>query len=289
MNYVFYLFFNWFFYYLVEVRGFAAERAAALSAAQWVIGAVGAAAGGLACDARMRRDGLRRGARVVPVAGLVAAGLLLLAGSWVSQPLVAVALLAACFGCIQLTDAAYWAATIAVADRHAASATGVLNTGGNLVGFAGALAVPVIARWLGWPWAIASGAVAALVGAALWLWIRADRRLELPESADERVSFGRRPVRPAGGRRDGPWPTALDRCTTTDTSTPTPTPTRGATTARVKPRLPPRHRRGPAWCGPARCTPRWSARPRGAARSAAWRSSPGTSARTRVRAPSTGT
>ena len=42
MNYVFYLFFNWFFYYLVEIRGIEEERAGALNAAQWLIGAVGA-------------------------------------------------------------------------------------------------------------------------------------------------------------------------------------------------------------------------------------------------------
>ncbi len=185
MNYVFYLFFNWFFYYLVEVRGFDQRQAAALTASQWVVGTVGAALGGLACDRAMRRLGLRRGARLVPVAGLVAAALLLAAGARVEAGGPAVVLLAACFGCIQLTDAGYWAATIAVGDRHAASATGVLNTGGNLVGFAGALLVPAVARVFGWPWAMGSGAVAALLAAALWFWIRADR--PLAESPDPRL------------------------------------------------------------------------------------------------------
>jgi membrane protein implicated in regulation of membrane protease activity len=50
-----------------------------------------------------------------------------------------------------------------------------LNTGCNLVGFVGALLVPMTADALGWPWAMASGALLALVGAALWLGIRADR------------------------------------------------------------------------------------------------------------------
>jgi ACS family glucarate transporter-like MFS transporter len=147
------------------------------------VGSVGAVLGGWACDVRMRRDGLRRGAKQVPVAGLVLGALLLVAGAWIDEPLVAVSLLAASFGCMQLTDAAYWAATIAVGDRHAGAAAGILNTAGNLVGFAGALAVPVIARWLGWPSAIGSGAIAALIAAALWLGIRADRRLELPASS----------------------------------------------------------------------------------------------------------
>jgi ACS family glucarate transporter-like MFS transporter len=175
MNYVFYLFFNWFFYYLVEVRGFEAERAASLTGAQWILGAVGATLGGVLCDRAMRRLGPRRGARILPVVGLVGSAALLAAGAFATQPALAVALLAACFGMNQLTEASFWAATISVGGRHASTATGVLNTGGNLVGFVGAVLVPVIARALGWSWAISSGALVALVGALLWTWIRADR------------------------------------------------------------------------------------------------------------------
>ncbi|MDH3404422.1 MAG: MFS transporter [Acidobacteriota bacterium] len=183
MNYVFYLFFNWFFYYLVEVRGFPVEQAAALSAAQWIVGAVGAALGGLLCDRMMQRFGPRWGARLVPAFGLVASAVLLAGGAWAESPGLAVGLLAASFGCNQITDPGFWAATIAVGDRHAGSATGILNTGGNLVGFAGALLVPAAARVFGWPWAMASGALVALLGAVLWLWIRADRPLVVPAAA----------------------------------------------------------------------------------------------------------
>jgi ACS family glucarate transporter-like MFS transporter len=177
MNYVFYLFFNWFYYYLVEIRGIDAEQAGVLNAAQWALGAVGATLGGLLCDRMMQRFGARRGARVLPILGLVGSALLLAAGAWASEPLLAVALLAACFGMNQLTEASFWATAIAVGGRHASAAGGVLNTGGNLVGFFGALLVPWIAGAMGWPWAISSGAFVALLGAALWLWIRADHAM----------------------------------------------------------------------------------------------------------------
>jgi ACS family glucarate transporter-like MFS transporter len=179
MNYVFYLFFNWFFYYLVEIRGIEAERAGSLSAAQWIIGAVGATLGGLLCDRMMRRFGARRGARVLPIVGLVGSALLLAAGAWTTDPMLAVALLAGCFGLNQITEASFWATTISVGGRHASAAAGVLNTGGNLVGFFGALLVPATANALGWPWAISSGALVALVGAALWAWIRGDREMRI--------------------------------------------------------------------------------------------------------------
>ena len=177
MNYVFYLFFNWFFYYLVEVRGFEAGYAASLTAAQWVLGAAGATLGGVLCDRMMQRLGPRRGARILPVVGLVASAALLAAGAFSARPALAAALLAACFGMNQLTEASYWAAAICVGGRHASTATGVLNTGGNLVGFVGAVSVPLVARLLGWPWAISSGALVALVGAMLWTRIEADRPL----------------------------------------------------------------------------------------------------------------
>jgi len=38
----------------------------------------------------------------------------------------------------------------------------------------GGLMVPFIAAWLGWSAAIISGSVFAIVGALLWLFIRAD-------------------------------------------------------------------------------------------------------------------
>lgn len=178
MNYVFYFFFNWSFHYLVEERGFAEQQAGWLFSAQWIIGAVGATLGGLSCDRLMRRFGLRQGARILPIAGLVASGGFLAAGALASEPGVAVALMAASFGFTQVTESAFWAATIAVAGRHASAAAGVLNTGGNLPGAVGAMLLPLAAAAMGWTWAVASGGAVALVGAALWLWIRADRPME---------------------------------------------------------------------------------------------------------------
>jgi ACS family glucarate transporter-like MFS transporter len=177
-NYVFYLFFNWFFYYLEDVRGFAAGSAGWLSSAQWILGAVGATLGGLSCDGLMRRFGLRRGARILPVAGLLASGGFLVAGAVAPDPVVAAVLLAASFGFTQVTEAAFWAATIAVAGRHASAAAGVLNTGGNLPGVVGGILVPMLASALGWTWAVASGGAVAVVGAVLWFWIRADQAME---------------------------------------------------------------------------------------------------------------
>jgi ACS family glucarate transporter-like MFS transporter len=177
MNYVFYMFFNWVFYYLVTVRGFAEQQAGFLTAAQWVAAAVGAALGGYICDLLCRRYGIRRGCAWPGIVGVGISGVLLFAGSVIDSGYLAVACLAFSFLFNQLTEGAYWAAAIGIGGRHTAAACGVMNTGGNVVGFVNALLVPLIAGTLGWTAAMTTGAVFAFVGASLWLFIRADRRM----------------------------------------------------------------------------------------------------------------
>lgn len=176
MNYVFYLFFNWFFYYLLQIRGFDAQVAGALTSAQWILGALGATAGGFVCDRLSRGIGFRWGPRVLAIPSLVACAVCLYAGANAPTAAMTVTLLCIAFGCTQLTEAAYWSTTIAVAGRHASSAGGILNTGGNCAGFVGGLLVPLVAQWLGWTLAVSTGALFALFGAGLWFFIRGDRR-----------------------------------------------------------------------------------------------------------------
>jgi cyanate permease len=83
------------------------------------------------------------------------------------------------FGCTQLTEGSYWAAAIFVSGKHASAATGVMNTGGNVVGGIGALLVPVMAGAFGWVVALATGSVFALMGIVLWLFVRADKPMAL--------------------------------------------------------------------------------------------------------------
>lgn len=173
-NYLFYFFFNWLFIYLVESREFKVLEGGWYSAAPWIVGAVGAALGAYLCDGLSLRLGKRRGMRYTGAVGLaLAAGLILLA-AYAQSPYICVVLLSLCLGCQQLTEGAFWAATISVAQQDAAAACGVLNTGGNIVGGIGALTVPLMVESLGWPVAVAATAAFALVGAGLWFLIDAE-------------------------------------------------------------------------------------------------------------------
>jgi len=179
MNYVFYIFFNWFFIYLVDVREFEILEGGYFAAAPWMVGAVAASVGGLWCDRLSKRFGPRWGCRIPGIVGLsLAAGLLFL-GATAKNPYLAVVFLSLSFGCTQLTEGAYWAAAIFVSGKHASAATGVMNTGGNVVGGIGALLVPITAEAFGWVPALATGSVFALIGVGLWLFVRADKPMDL--------------------------------------------------------------------------------------------------------------
>ncbi len=182
-NYVFYLFFNWFVYYLTEIRHVPLTLAGYFTAAQWMLGAVAAIAGGFACDRLSARYGPRVGCRLTAISGLLASAPLLVVGTLSTAPVVSVVLLSLSFGCIQFVDSSFWAATMRIAGQQSQSATGMLNTGGNIAGGVGAVLVPLIAGSFGWTIAVASGATFSIVSAALWLGVRADVTLQAKDAA----------------------------------------------------------------------------------------------------------
>ena len=180
MNYVFYLFFSWFFFYLVDVKGFSNEEAGILTAAQWVFGAIGATAGGILCDYLVGRYGLRYGPKRLVMTALILSAIFLWVGAVSDNVLLCVGMLCLSFACNQLTEAPIWVSTMAVSGRHAPVATGILNTGANIPGVLGGLLVPFTAGIFGWPAAMVTGSFFAVVGALLWLFIRADEPMGEP-------------------------------------------------------------------------------------------------------------
>lgn len=178
LNYVFYLFFNWFYYYLSEIRHLSSTLSGYFVGAQWMVGTLTAVIGGVVCDRLSLRLGATRGCRLVAITGLLVSVPLLVAGTLSQDAALCVTLLSLSFGCIQFVDASYWAATTRMAGHDAQSATGMMNTGGNVVGGIGAMLVPTIAGAFGWTAALASGAVFAIVGALLWLGVRAEQTIQ---------------------------------------------------------------------------------------------------------------
>jgi len=175
MNYVFYLFFYWVFYYLVNERGIGEQAASYVVSLQWICAAVGGLVGGLVCDWACGRYGMRWGCAAPAIFGLVLSGLLFAICSQSGVTRVVVISFALSFFFNQMTEAAFWTAAISVGGRHAATACGVMNTGGNGVGIVVGPLAPLTAATLGWGAAMMNGTLFALVGAFVWLFIRADQ------------------------------------------------------------------------------------------------------------------
>lgn len=173
MNYVFYLLANWCFLYLVQQRGFSVLEGGWLAVAPPVTAGIGAGLGGAIASALFVRLGSRRGLRLTPLLALPAAGLLLIVTVHAASAYVAVALLALCYGLVELTEGSYWAAAMTIGRSNTMAVGGVLNTGGNLGGVIG---IPIVAYLSGhgsWTAAFLIGSAAALVSAAAWLAIDA--------------------------------------------------------------------------------------------------------------------
>lgn len=173
MNYVFYIFANWLFTYLVEERGFSILESGFMYALPFLAGAVLATMGGWVCDMLCKRLGATWGCRLPAVGALLLVAIFLLAGIYAFNPYVAVAFLSLCFGFTQFSEGAFWAAATFASGSHTATATGVMNTGGNLAGVL-APAVGIMVDRLGWVPTLASGSLFALAGAGLWFFVRLD-------------------------------------------------------------------------------------------------------------------
>lgn len=174
-GYVLYIFVFWLYTYLVTERGFGILAGGVFSALPWIVSAVLTPLGGVMSDALCARHGRRWGRRVPVMIGFTVSAAMLFLGATVASPYLAIAALALAVGMVMFTEAAFWAATIDLGGRHAGSATGILNTVGNLGGVVSSALVPVLVAQFGWLAALGTGSLIALVAAALWLWIRADQ------------------------------------------------------------------------------------------------------------------
>ncbi len=176
MNYVFYLLGNWCFLYLVQERGFSVLESGWLATLPPIAAGVGAGVGGVIASALFVRFGTRLGLRLTPLTALPAAGLLLLALPYTSHAYGAVAILAVCYGLIELTEGSFWATAMTVGSRNTMAVGGIMNTGGSLGGVVG---IPIVAFLSGhgsWNLAFLAGTGFALASALAWVLLDPSHR-----------------------------------------------------------------------------------------------------------------
>jgi sugar phosphate permease len=190
MNYTFYLLSNWVFLYLVQERHFSALESGWLAMAPPLAAAVGAGIGGIVTSALTQRFGSLKGYRLVPLVAMSCAAALLLFAVNATNPYVAVAALAICFGAVELTEGAFWGAAMSVGKGDTMAVCGFMNTGGNLGGI---ISIPIVAYFSGlhaWNTAFFIGVGFAVASALAWLGIRVDEPAAEPLVSAEQVALG---------------------------------------------------------------------------------------------------
>jgi MFS transporter, ACS family, glucarate transporter len=183
MNYTFYLLSNWVFLYLIQERHFSSLDSSWLATAPPLAAALGAGAGGIITSALAQRFGNRWGYRIVPIAAMSFAAVLLLVAVNASNAYLALAALAMCFGAVELTEGAFWGAGMTVGRGDTMAVCGIMNTGGNLGGI---ISLPIVGYLSGhhsWHMAFIIGVGFAIASALSWLGIQVGATVDEPTPA----------------------------------------------------------------------------------------------------------
>jgi sugar phosphate permease len=191
IGYVEYLLFYWSEYYFNQVLRFSTEWSRLASMILTLTMAVCMPLGGWLSDRLLRLAGYRGSRALVAVTGIVACGLLLIAGTVISWGPGIVACFALALGGVGIAEGPSWATAIDLGDVRGGTSAAIVNTGGNGVGLLAPLVTPLVGTWLtdslgkeaGWAWGLRLGSLVCLLGASLWIWIDAgERRHGLPPS-----------------------------------------------------------------------------------------------------------
>ncbi len=140
LAYCFYAFGSWFFFgwfptWMVKGAGFTVGEMGLYGSIPFLLGIVGNLAGGVLCDRLAERIGIRRAYSLIASVCLTITAALLVAMSLATGKIAIIVLAGAAFMIMDLMLPAAWAMCMAIGGRYGGTASGVMNTAGNLGGF----------------------------------------------------------------------------------------------------------------------------------------------------------
>jgi ACS family glucarate transporter-like MFS transporter len=171
-SYVLFVFVFWLFLYLLEERGMTVMSSGRYAALPYIAGMILAPAAGVLCDRLVLRWGLAWGRRSVAMVSLALSAAFLFVGVGAGSPVTAIVGLSLAVGFLLCTEGAYWSTSMDLGGERAGTAGGVLNLAGNLGGVVSTSLVPVLVKYVGWPFAFQSAAALAAIAAVLWLLVK---------------------------------------------------------------------------------------------------------------------
>ena len=181
-GYTFYVYYNWFYFYAVKVRGLGIMQAAVWTSAPFLAMALLSPVGGWFSD-RIARVTDRRKGRIAAVwLGMGASALLLYGGNHLSVTVIALPMIALAAGFNMFAAANFWAACIDLAPSYSASLSALMNTMGSLGGVISSTVTAALAVHQGWGRALDVAVWITLGSGLLFTLVNANRSIEGLES-----------------------------------------------------------------------------------------------------------
>ena len=149
-GYAFYVYYNWFYFYAVKMRGLDLMHAAAWTSAPFLAMAVLSPVGGWFSDRVARVSDRRKGRLAAVWVGMGVAAFLLYTGNHLSLTLVALPMIAMAAGFTMFAAANFWASCIDLAPGYSASLSALMNTVGSIGGVVSSTVTASIAVHRGW-------------------------------------------------------------------------------------------------------------------------------------------
>jgi MFS transporter, ACS family, glucarate transporter len=181
-GYTFYVYYNWFYFYAVKVRGLGIMQAAVWTSAPFLAMALLSPVGGWFSD-RIARVTDRRKGRIAAVwLGMGVSALLLYGGNHLSVTVIALPMIALAAGFNMFAAANFWAACIDLAPSYSASLSALMNTMGSLGGVISSTVTAALAVHQGWGRALDVAVWITLGSGLSFTLVNANRSIEGLES-----------------------------------------------------------------------------------------------------------
>lgn len=171
-SYGFYFFITWLPTYLENARGFTATTLGVLAGLPLLLSVLADFLGGVTTDRLTRRYGLRIGRCAVGGVSLLAASVLLIAGTASQNGLVAIGLISLALAFSNFLLGASWGTCVDIAGSHAGVIGACMNTAGQIGGFLSPIVTALfVERYLSWSAPLYLCGILYFLGALCWWFI----------------------------------------------------------------------------------------------------------------------
>lgn len=188
-GYAFYVYYNWFYFYAVKMRGLGIMQAAEWTSAPFLAMALLSPVGGWFSDRLTRITDRRRARHAAVWLGMGMAALLLYVGNHLNVTAVALPMIALAAGFTMFGAANFWAACIDLAPGYSASLSALMNTVGSIGGVVSSTVTASIAVHSGWKPALDLAVWITLGSGLLFTLVNANHSIEetdvAPPTTDE--------------------------------------------------------------------------------------------------------